>query len=181
MVFGEGMLLTPSTAKQGIYIMILVIFLLIFNALQSNYLYTMVTDAGVPVLYVGSVYGIASAIGYSTDLWLYTVVGNVMDNVDKALGYNVAWGFGILGGAMMVVIGLLLKRIYAHSNRMFPPSAGDGAEVSGHETIPGAGAIAVGDPGLISGEGAMETTRAGAAEDDPAEDSPVGPAPSKQP
>jgi MFS family permease len=125
MVFGVGMLLTPSTAKHGIYIMVLVIFLLIFNALQSNYLYTMVTDANVPVLYVGSVYGIASAIGYSTDLWLYTVVGNVMDNVDKALGYNVAWGFGILGGVLMVVIGILLKRVYAHSNRMFPPTAGD--------------------------------------------------------
>jgi MFS family permease len=118
MVFAAGMIVTPSTAKWGISIMVLAVFMLIFNALQSNYLYTMVTDANVPLLYVGSVYGIASAIGYSSDLWLYTIVGNLIDK-DPVLGYNVCWAFGVLGGLMMLVIGLILSKVYKHSNEIF--------------------------------------------------------------
>ena len=91
--------------------MAVAVLVLICNAMMSNFLYTLVTTAAVPVLYVGSVYGIASAIGYSSDLWLYTVCGSWLDSMGND-GYRYIWLVGAIGGLMMLAMGIAVAKKY---------------------------------------------------------------------
>jgi MFS family permease len=109
--FSLVMIAIPMAKGFAIWIMIVATIVLIFNSLMSNFLYTMVTNASVPILYVGSVYGIASAIGYSSDLWLYTLCGTWIDNMGNE-GYRLIWLIGAIGGLMMFVMGITMTKKY---------------------------------------------------------------------
>lgn len=101
----------PQGKRFAIWIMIVAVLVLVFNSLMSNFLYTMVTNASVPILYVGTVYGVASAIGYSSDLWLYTLCGTWLDNMGNG-GYRLIWLVGAFGGLMMFAMGRVLTKKY---------------------------------------------------------------------
>lgn len=101
----------PQGKEYALWVMAAAILLLMFNALMSNYLYTLVTTAGVPIVYVGSVYGIASAIGYSSDLWLGTVCGSWLDAMGNE-GYRYIWLLGAVGGLMMLLMGIAISKKY---------------------------------------------------------------------
>ena len=91
--------------------MLAAILLLACNAMMSNFLYTLVTTAKVPNLYVGSVFGIASAIGYSSDLYLYTICGHYLDAWGND-GYKIVWFVGVIGGLLMFAMGRAIKKTY---------------------------------------------------------------------
>jgi len=109
--FSIIMMYIPHGKQYAVWIMAAAVLLLACNGMMSNFLYTLVTTAGVPVLYVGSVYGIASAIGYSSDLYLYTICGNWLDSMGNT-GYKYIWLVGAMGGLMMLLMGLAVKRRY---------------------------------------------------------------------
>lgn len=112
---GFSLLITtiPQMQKYAIWVMVVATLVLICNGMLSNFLYTLVTNAGVPLLYVGSVYGIASAIGYSSDLWLYTLCGGWLDKMGNA-GYTPIWILSAVGGLMMLVMGIVITKKYGH-------------------------------------------------------------------
>lgn len=87
------------------------------NAMMLNFLYTLVTTANVPIKYVGSVYGIASAIGYSSDLYLYTICGNWLDSMGNA-GYKWTWFVGVIGGLLMFTMGMAVKKRYGLDDKI---------------------------------------------------------------
>ena len=109
--FSVVMMYIPQGRAYAAWIMAAAVFLLACNAMMSNFLYTLVTTAKVPILYVGSVYGIASAIGYSSDLYLYTICGNWLDAMGNA-GYRWIWFVGVIGGLLMFTMGLAIKKTY---------------------------------------------------------------------
>ncbi|MDD3169164.1 MAG: MFS transporter [Eubacteriales bacterium] len=109
--FSLILMLIPQGKQFAIWIMIVSVLVLVFNSLMSNFLYTVVTNASVPILYVGSVFGVASAIGYSSDLWLYTLCGTWLDNMGNA-GYRLIWLVGAIGGLMMFAMGITLTKKY---------------------------------------------------------------------
>ena len=110
-IFSVVLMLIPQGRPYVIWVMLAAILLLACNAMMSNFLYTLVTTAKVPNLYVGSVFGIASAIGYSSDLYLYTICGHYLDTMGNA-GYKVVWFVGVIGGLLMFAMGHAIKKTY---------------------------------------------------------------------
>jgi MFS family permease len=110
-LFSVVLMFVPMGHKYAIMLMVVAVLVLIFNGCMSNFLYTMVTTASVPLLYVGSVYGIASAVGYSSDIWLYTLCGNWIDKMGND-GYRMIWMVGAIGGVMMLLMGIVLQKKY---------------------------------------------------------------------
>lgn len=104
----------PSGAGLAIPFMVLTVLVVFFSGMTSPLLYTPVTEAKIPMRYTGTILGIASAIGYSADIWLYSLCGGWLDkyadNPDKA--YSYIYLLMAFGGVLMVVMGLLLKRCY---------------------------------------------------------------------
>lgn len=77
-----------------------VLFSTIMGTSRSG-MYTPIPEAKMPMNITGTAMGICSAIGYSSDLWLYTLCGNWLDKYGSA-GYNYIWILTI--GAMILVI-----------------------------------------------------------------------------
>lgn len=96
-------------------IMGVVIILYISLNLLRPCMYTPVPEGGVPVEITGTAVGIVSAIGYSTDTWLYTLCGSWLDKYGDA-GYNRIWCL-IIAGLVMAIIAISLFQIYKNKHK----------------------------------------------------------------
>ena len=70
----------------------------------------------------GTAMGITSAVGYSTDLWLYTLCGNWLDAYGNA-GYRNILLLYLAGLAVVVVCAFLLHR-YEKSHNLISSASG---------------------------------------------------------
>ena len=111
LLFTIVLMLVPQQHNMIILLITVCIILLLFSYVNSTALYTPVTEARVPFKYVGTVLGVASAIGYSSDIWLYNLCGTWLDNNGNA-GYSYIWLLQAFGAIMMIVMGLLLAATY---------------------------------------------------------------------
>lgn len=111
LIFSFVLAWIPMTASFAGVVMAISIMVLIFCALTSSCLYTPTSEGKVDLAITGTVLGIASAIGYSSDLWLYSLCGNWIDNMGNA-GYTYIWYLTAGGAAIMIITGALLKRCY---------------------------------------------------------------------
>lgn len=111
LLFTIVLMLVPQQHNMIILLITVCIILLLFSYVNSTSLYTPVTEARVPFKYVGTVLGVASAIGYSSDIWLYNLCGTWLDNNGNA-GYSYIWLLQAFGAIMMIVMGLLLAATY---------------------------------------------------------------------
>lgn len=104
----------PEAKIPAIITAVVMVFIL---AGSRSGLYTPLPEAKVPFEILGTSMGIASAVGYSTDLWLYTLCGSWIDQYG-ADGYrNIIWLF-ITGLALVVVCAVLLG-VYEKKNGIF--------------------------------------------------------------
>lgn len=87
------------------------ILVTVSSYLNSSALYTPVTEARVPLKYVGTVLGFASTLGYSTDAWIYNVCGRWIDNYGD-VAYNYIFILQAFGAVVMIASGLLLAKLY---------------------------------------------------------------------
>ena len=87
------------------------ILVTVSSYLNSSALYTPVTEARVPLKYVGTVLGFASTLGYSTDAWIYNVCGGWIDNYGD-VAYNYIFMLQAFGAAIMIISGILLAKLY---------------------------------------------------------------------
>lgn len=78
-------------------------------AVRSQY-FAVHDDAGIPVNMSGRVSGIASCLGYTPDLFMYTLVGGWMDNYGRT-GYNMTWAYAMVAALLCAVITFILSRI----------------------------------------------------------------------
>lgn len=101
----------PEMMVPSTMIFTIAAVILIFNSATTSALYTPTAEGKVPIVFTGTVLGIASAIGYSSDIWLYTLCGNWLDNMGNA-GYRNIWFLTAAGAALMAAMGLMLYRQY---------------------------------------------------------------------
>lgn len=123
-LFSAGMILMlvvivfmPQNAIFAIGAFIIcVLFSSIMGASRSG-LYTPIPEAKMPMSITGTAIGICSAIGYSSDLWLYTLCGKWLDSFGNA-GYRYIWIL-TMGSVAMVIVCCILLHIYEKKHRVF--------------------------------------------------------------
>ncbi len=98
----------PNDSGHMTIALILVLVLISVLALSRSGMYTPIPEAGIPLEITGTAMGICSAIGYSTDLWLFTLCGNWLDQHGNS-GYKYIFMLFIAGLALVIVSSLLLR------------------------------------------------------------------------
>lgn len=96
----------PAAVVIAIFLAFLLIGCL---ALSRSGFYTPIPEAKVPYDITGTAIGIASAVGYSTDLWLYNLCGKWLDTYGND-GYRNIFLLILVALALIVVCSMLLKR-----------------------------------------------------------------------
>lgn len=111
MIIALGALIAlPMDRSFMIFAFILcILFSTIMGASRSG-MYTPIPEAKMPMNITGTAMGICSAIGYSSDLWLYTLCGNWLDKYGSA-GYNYIWMLTI-GAMVLVIVCCFLLHLY---------------------------------------------------------------------
>lgn len=110
-IFLIALALVPMEQALMYLVVALGFFILACTGFVSSCLYTPLTEAKVSIAYTGTIFGIASAVGYSTDLWLYNLCGTWIDNLGND-GYTNIWYLTAGGAAIMLVTGSLLWKEY---------------------------------------------------------------------
>lgn len=83
--------------------------LVFIYAVRSQY-FAVHQDAGITTEMSGRVSGIASAIGYTPDLFMYTLVGSWMDQYG-ATGFKMTWAYAVVAALVCIVFALILSKI----------------------------------------------------------------------
>lgn len=78
-------------------------------AVRSQY-FAVIDDAGIPVNLTGRVSGIVSCLGYTPDLFMYTLVGSWMDNYGRA-GFDMTWAYAVVCAILCVFFSFILSRL----------------------------------------------------------------------
>ncbi|QIB67899.1 MFS transporter [Aminipila butyrica] len=110
-IFSLIMAFMPLGKSMAIPFMAIVVLVVFFSGMTSPMLYTPVSEAKIPLKYTGTILGVASAIGYSADIWLYSLCGGWLDKFGDS-AYSYIYLMMAFGGVLMVVMGLLLKTCY---------------------------------------------------------------------
>gem|GEM_PF-1852606 len=111
MIFAVIINFIPKAAGLSYVVMGVAALVMMFTCLTSTCLYTPVAEGKVPIAMTGTVMGVASAIGYCSDIWLYNLCGRWLDKLGNA-GYANIWYFTAVGGLMMIVMALQLNKYY---------------------------------------------------------------------
>ena len=83
--------------------------LIFIYAVRSQY-FAIHDDAGIPMALSGRVSGIASALGYAPDLFMYTLVGSWMDKYGAA-GFKMTWAYAAVAALLCVVLSVVLSKV----------------------------------------------------------------------
>lgn len=99
-------------SKASLCVMVVANFfvgLFFIYAVRSQY-FAVHDDAGIPLNMSGRVSGIASCLGYTPDIFMYTLVGSWMDNYGRT-GYNMTWAYAMIAAVLCAIITFILSRI----------------------------------------------------------------------
>lgn len=96
--------------------LVCLIFSSLIGASRSG-MYTPIPEAKMPMSITGTAMGICSAIGYSSDLWLYTLCGKWLDKFGSA-GYDYIWLLS-MAAMVMVIVCCFLLYLYEKKHRVF--------------------------------------------------------------
>ncbi|OUQ60015.1 MFS transporter [Tyzzerella sp. An114] len=119
-IVGGALLLAASfalflflPAEAGLVNAVIVNFvfgLLFIYAVRSQY-FAVIDDAGIPVELTGRVSGIVSCLGYTPDVFMYTMIGGWLDTYAGKTGYNMMFIYAIVMALLCVVVSLVLSRV----------------------------------------------------------------------
>ena len=112
-----GMLLIPQNNSFMIPAIIIAFLILIFMSTARSGMYTPIPEAKIPMAITGTAMGICSAVGYSTDLWSYTLIGSWLDKYGND-GYRCVLLLWLAGVALVVICSILLHR-YEKKHNVF--------------------------------------------------------------
>lgn len=105
-----------STEYMVAAFVVCVVFVSIMGTSRSG-MYTPIPEAKMPMAITGTAMGICSAIGYSSDLWLYTLCGKWLDTYGND-GYDRIWMLTIAALVMVIICSVLLH-IYEKKHNVF--------------------------------------------------------------
>ena len=121
-----AMMLIPQNTSMMVLAVIVAFLILIFMSLSRSGLYTPIPEVKMPMAITGTAMGICSAVGYSTDLWSYTLCGKWLDTFGNA-GYIRIMGLWLAGIALVIVCSVLLYR-YEKRHDVFAELVGEAHE-----------------------------------------------------
>lgn len=101
-------LLLPSNPKFLILVMGFAIILSFVALLAKAQNFACTGETGVDAKIFGTMTGVVSLIGYSSDTWIYTVIGHWQETLEPAAAYNRVWFLALAGCALMFVSGMAL-------------------------------------------------------------------------
>lgn len=107
--FGLFIILPVKASLVGAVIVNFIFGLVFIYAVRSQY-FAVHDDAGIPLEMSGRVSGIASALGYTPDIFMYTLVGSWMDNYG-ANGFKMTWAYAVVASLLCVVMAFVLSRV----------------------------------------------------------------------
>mgnify|MGYP000074579636 CR=1 FL=1 len=106
-----GFLVLPeSTAVLNVVIVNFIFGLFIIYVVRSMY-FAIIDDAHLPVNSTGRVSGFVSFLGYSPDIFMYTMIGSWMDKNPGKAGYNMMFVYALVMAALCCVFAFVLFRI----------------------------------------------------------------------
>lgn len=103
------MILIPQSVSFAILFMVACILLCCFGTFVRPAYYTPVPEAKTPAHITGTVIGIVSAVGYSIDLWAYTVCGKWIDT-HGAAGYRYVWAMCAIAAVIVAITAVFYGR-----------------------------------------------------------------------
>lgn len=80
-----AMMVIPQDSSVMTFAVIIAFLILIFLSISRCGMYTPIPEAKIPMTMTGTAMGICSAVGYSTDLWSYTLIGSWLDKYGLSL------------------------------------------------------------------------------------------------
>lgn len=107
--FGLFIILPVNASLVGVVVVNFLFGLLFIYAVRSQY-FAVHGDAGIPLEMSGRVSGIVSCLGYSPDLFMFTLVGSWMDQ-HGAAGFKMTWAYAMVAALLCVGFSLVLNRI----------------------------------------------------------------------
>ncbi len=107
--FGAYILLPGEASLLSAVIVNFFIGLTFIYAVRSQY-FAVHDDAKIPLHLSGRVSGIASALGYMPDMFMYTLVGSWMDSFGRT-GYNMTWAYAMVAAALCIVLTFILSKV----------------------------------------------------------------------
>lgn len=108
-VAGILLLLVPRDPQYLVLAVLAVFFFCIVFNLPRSCMYVPVAETKVPIEILGTVVGITSAIGYSSDIYIWKLFGYLLDTHGNA-GYNYIFGILIGAAAVAFVTGVFYDR-----------------------------------------------------------------------
>lgn len=106
-----GFLVLPESAAVLNVVIINFIFgLFLIYVVRSMY-FAIIDDAHLPVKSTGRVSGFVSFLGYSPDIFMYTMIGSWMDANPGKAGYNMMFVYALVMAALCFVFAFILFRI----------------------------------------------------------------------
>ncbi|WP_066496070.1 MFS transporter [Abyssisolibacter fermentans] len=90
-------------------ILMIVLSFIVYSA-RGTYFATM-ADAGIPIALTGIASGLISIIGYSPDMFLYTMAGKWLDNNSGVAGYRYIFIFMIVCAIVALIASLAILRL----------------------------------------------------------------------
>lgn len=109
-----------SNSSMMIAIIICLAFIAVLNMSRSG-MYTPIPEAKMPMAITGTAMGICSAIGYSSDLWLYSLCGKWLDQYgNDGFRYVI---YLIIASLALVVVCSLLLHAYEKKHNVFAEEA----------------------------------------------------------
>ena len=121
LIFTIFLALIPINHEMIAILLIVSVIMMFLSYINSTALYTPITEAGISLEYIGTVIGISSAIGYSSDIWLMNLCGYWLD-VHGMGGYRYIWAMQSVGAIMMLVTGILMAKYYKRKKEKDNPS-----------------------------------------------------------
>lgn len=110
-------IMLPVNAGLIMAVIINFLFGLVFiYAVRSQY-FAIHDDAGIPMVLSGRVSGIASAIGYAPDMFMYALVGSWMDKYGAA-GFKMTWGYAAVAAVLCLILSIVLERLIKKGGRL---------------------------------------------------------------
>lgn len=107
-------LLIPEQASLCTMVILNFFLGLFFIYVVRSQYFAVHEDVGIPLNMSGRVSGITSCIGYSPDIFMYTLVGSWMDNYGKT-GFNMTWIYAAIAAILCIVTTFVLSIIVKKS------------------------------------------------------------------
>ena len=107
--FAAYLFMPASASLLGLIIFNFFFGLFFIYIVRSQY-FAVHQDANIPINMSGRVSGISSALGYTPDIFMYTLLGSWMDSYGQR-GYNMTWIYAIVAAILCIIFTFILSRV----------------------------------------------------------------------